>query len=86
MVMGRSREEAVYITKLYLKPNYSCSPIDPMLPWFLQLLRGPSTGFNALAKAAYELDSWEPHTKVMRYYVCKEEHRIVEVEISKLMG
>jgi len=57
MVMGRSTEEAVYIAELFLKPNYSCSPINPMAPWFLQLLEGPSTGFNALAEAAYDLDT-----------------------------
>ncbi len=84
MVVGRSSKEAVYVTKLFLKPNYSCSLINPMAPWFLQLLGGPSAGFNTLAKATYDLDTWEPHTEIMRYCACKEECRIIEAEISKL--
>ena len=57
MVMGRSSKEAVYVTELFLKPNYSHSPINPMALWFLQLLGGPSAGFNALTEAAYGLDT-----------------------------
>jgi len=30
MVAGRDGEEAVYIAKLYLIPNYLCIPIEPM--------------------------------------------------------
>jgi len=35
MVVGRDREEAVYITELYLVPDYSYVSIKPMAPWFL---------------------------------------------------
>ncbi len=67
MVVGRDGEEAVYVAKLYLIPNYSCTPVEPMAPWFLQLLYSPSAGFNVLAKTAHKLDIWEPHTEIMCY-------------------
>ncbi len=86
MVAGWSGKEAVYTAELYLKPNYSCVPAKPMAPWFLQLLGGPSARFNTLAEAAYELNIWEPHAKIMRYRACKEEHQIMEAEISELTG
>ncbi len=67
MAAGIRDEEAVYITELYLAPNYSQVPSEPMLPWFMQLLCGPSLGFNTLTEAVYNLDTWEPHTEIMHY-------------------
>ena len=67
MVVGRDREEAVYIAELYLALNYLCIPVKPLAVWFLQLLSSPSTGFNILAEAMHELDDWEPYTKVICY-------------------
>ncbi len=67
MVAGRAGDEAVYISNIYLAPNYSCIPTDPMGPWFLQLLTGVAAGFNALAEAAHELPDWEPYAKIVHY-------------------
>src|SRR6266851_3552428 len=58
MVAGRACGEPVYISNIYLTPNYSRIPTDPMGAWFLQLLGGPAAGFNALAEALHELPNW----------------------------
>src|SRR6266851_1974894 len=55
MVVGRECNEAVYMSDIYLAPNYSHILTDPMGVWFLQLLGGPTAGFNALAEALHEL-------------------------------
>ncbi len=67
MVAGRAHNEAVYISDLYLTPDYSRIPTDPMGPWFLQLLMGAAARFNTLTKATHQLPDWEPYTKIMCY-------------------
>jgi hypothetical protein len=67
MLAGREAEELVYVTQLYLTPNYSSPSAEPMPPWFLQLLCGPAAGFNVLASALYALDQWAVHAEVLRY-------------------
>jgi hypothetical protein len=56
MLAGREAEESVYIAQLYLTPDYSSASAEPMPPWFLQLLCGPSAGFNVLTSASHALD------------------------------
>ena len=65
MVAGREAEESVYVAELYLTPIYSQNTMEPTPPWFLQLLGGPSTGFNILAEATYTMDQWAIHTEVL---------------------
>jgi hypothetical protein len=84
MVAGREAEESVYVTELYLTPIYSRNTMEPTPPWFLQLLVGPSAGFNVLAEATYAMDQWAVHAKVLRYQENNEEHRVVEAEIAEL--
>ena len=67
MVAGRARGEPVYISNIYLTPNYSHIPTNPMGVWFLQLLRGPTAGFNTLTEALHELPDWEPYAEVIQY-------------------
>ena len=67
MVAGRACGEPVYISNIYLTPNYSRIPTDPMGLWFLQLLTGAATGFNALAEATHQLPNWEPYAEIMCY-------------------
>jgi hypothetical protein len=67
MVAGREAEESVYVAELYLCPIYSRNTTEPTPPWFLQLLGGPSAGFNILAEATYALDQWAVHAEVLRY-------------------
>jgi hypothetical protein len=67
MLAGREAEELVYVTQLYLTPDYSSPSAEPMPPWFLQLLCGPAAGFNVLASASYALDQWAVHAEVLRY-------------------
>jgi hypothetical protein len=84
MLAGREAEESVYVTQLYLTPDYSSPSAKPMPPWFLQLLCRPSTGFNVLASASYALDQWAVHAKVLRYRENNEERRIIETEVAEL--
>jgi len=86
VVVGREHGEPVYISEIYLAPNYSCIPTDPIGVWFLQLLRGPMAGFNALAEALHELPNWKPYTEAMHYRKWEEEQQLVEAEISELTG
>jgi hypothetical protein len=67
MVAGREAEESVYVAELYLTPIYSRNTTEPTPPWFLQLLGGPSAGFNVLAEATYAMDQWAIHAEVLRY-------------------
>jgi hypothetical protein len=84
MVAEREAEESVYIAKLYLTPTYSRNTMEPTPPWFLQLLGGPSAGFNILAEATYAMDQWAVHAEVLRYQENDEERRMVEAEITEL--
>jgi hypothetical protein len=84
MLAGREAEESVYVAQLYLTPDYSSPSADPMPPWFLQLLSGPSAGFNVLAAASYALDQWAVHAEVLRYRENDEERRVIETEVAEL--
>jgi hypothetical protein len=86
MLAGREVEELVYITQLYLTPDYSSASAEPMPPWFLQLLCRPSVGFNVLASASYALDQWAVHTEVLCYQENDEEHCIIETKVAELTG
>jgi len=84
MVTGREAEESVYIAELYLTPIYSQNTMEPTSPWFLQLLGGPSAGFNVLAEATYAMDQWAIHTEVLQYRENDKERHVVEAEIAEL--
>jgi len=86
MVAGRECREPVYVSKIFLAPDYSCIPTNPMGPWFLQLLIGAAAGFNTLAKATHELPDWEPYAEIVRYRKWEQEHRQIEAEVSELTG
>ncbi len=84
MVAGASHNDPVYISEIFLAPDYSRIPTDPMGAWFLQLLtRGPAR-FNALTEAAHELADWEPYAEIVRYRCWEQEHRLINAEITEL--
>ena len=84
MLAGREAEESVYVTQLYLTPDYSSPSAEPMPPWFLQLLCGPAAGFNILALASYALDQWAVHAEVLHYQENDEERCVIETEVAEL--
>ncbi len=86
MVAGTSVNDQVYVSEIFLAPDYSRIPTDPMGAWFLHLLTGGPAGFNALAEAAHELADWEPYAKVVRYRRFEQERRLIEAEITELTG
>jgi hypothetical protein len=86
MLAGREAEESVYVAQLYLTPNYSSPSAEPMPPWFLQLLCGPSAGFNVLALASYALDQWAVQTEILHYRENNEERHVIETEVAELTG
>ena len=86
MVAGTSCNDPVYISEIFLTPDYSCIPSDPMGPWFLQLLCGGPARFNALAGAAHELANWEPYTEIVCYRCWEQEHRLLNAKIAELTG
>jgi len=86
MLAGREAEELVYVTQLYLTPDYSSPSAEPMPPWFLQLLCGPAAGFNVLASASYARHQWAVHAEVLRYRENDEERRVIETEVAELTG
>ena len=67
MVAGLEQNDPVYVSEIFLAPDYSRIPTDPIGPWFLQLLTRAPAGFNALAEAAHELADWEPYVEIVRY-------------------
>ncbi len=67
MVAGRERNEPVYVSEIFLAPDYSQIPTNPMGPWFLQLLTGAPARFNALTEAAHKLSDWEPYAEIVCY-------------------
>ncbi len=86
MVVGRGQNEPVYVSELFLAPDYSRIPTDPMGPWFLQPLTGAPTGFNTLAEVAHELPDWEPYTEIICYQCWEQERWLLDAKISKLTG
>jgi len=86
MVAGTSPNDQVYISEIFLTPNYSRIPANPMGAWFLQLLTGGPTRFNALAEVAHELADWEPYAEIVRYRRFEQERRLIEAEITELTG
>ncbi len=86
MVVGRTHQEPVYVSKIFLAPDYSHIPTDPMGVWFLQLLMGAAAGFNALAEATHELPDWEPYTEIVHYRKWEQECRQIKAEVSELTG
>jgi hypothetical protein len=84
MLAGREVEESVYVAQLYLTPDYSSPSAEPMPPWFLQLLCGPSAGFNVLASTSYALDQWAVHAEILRYRENNEERHVIETEVAEL--
>ena len=49
MQAGTEGEEPTYMAELFLKPDYSQEPTDPMPGWFLNLLHRANGGFHTLA-------------------------------------
>jgi len=86
MVAGTSPNDQVYVSEIFLAPDYSRIPTDPMGAWFLQLLTGGPARFNALAEAAHELADWEPYAEIIRYHHWEQERRLIEAEITELTG
>ncbi len=86
MVAGREPDEPVYVSEIHLAPDYSRIPTDPMGPWFLQLLTGVATGFNALAEATHKLPDWEPYAEIVCYQKWEQECQQINAEISELTG
>jgi len=84
MVVGLDHNDPVYVSEIFLAPDYSRIPTNPMGPWFLQLLTRAPTGFNALAEAAHDLPNWEPYAKIVRYCQWEQERRLLDAKISKL--
>ena len=84
MVAGMGRNDPVYVSEIFLAPNYSHIPTDPIGPWFLQLLTGASARFNALAEVAHELADWEPYAEIVCYRRWEQERRLIDAEILEL--
>ena len=84
MVAGRDHNDPVYVSEIFLAPDYSQIPADPMGPWFLQLLTGAPARFNALAEAAHELADWEPYAEIIHYRQWEQECWLLDAEISEL--
>src|SRR6266851_451422 len=77
MVAGLERDDPVYVSEIFLAPDHSHIPTDPMGLWFLQLLCGAPAGFNTLAEAAHKLANWEPYTEIVRYRQWEQEHHLL---------
>ncbi len=86
MVAGTDRNDQVYVSEIFLAPDYSRIPTDPMGAWFLQLLTRAPTRFNALTEVAHKLADWEPYAEIVHYRRWEQERRLLDAEISELTG
>ena len=65
MRVGREGEEPTYMAEVFLKPDYSQEPADPIPGWFLNLLHGADGSFHTLAQAARGLPYWPAYSEVV---------------------
>ena len=52
LLAGREPGEPTYAIELFLRPNYTETPMDTAAPWFLALLTGQDSSFHTLIEAA----------------------------------
>jgi len=52
LLARREPGEPTYITKLFLRPNYTNTPTETAAPWFLTLLTSHNGSFHTLIQEA----------------------------------
>jgi len=84
MHAGREGEEPTYVAELFLEPDYSQEPTDPMPGWFLNLLHGANGSYHTLAQAAYALPHWLAYSEVVQYRKEETALRHLQNELKEL--
>ena len=84
MLTGCEGNKAIYVAQLVLTPDCTLPVAEPLQIWFSDLLTSTGDKFNMLAKAAYELDDWATHAKIMRYHCINSERHQIEKELATL--
>ncbi len=69
-----------------LKPDCLLPTAEPISLWFSDLLTLLGDKFDTLAKAAYELDDWAAHAKIMCYGCIDTKCHEIELELTILQG
>jgi hypothetical protein len=67
MLAGLVTGEVVYVTPLFMDPNYTDTPTSRMDQWFVQLIQGPEAQFHTLAEVACTLPEWATYAEVIHY-------------------
>ena len=73
LLARRESGEPTYITKLFLRPNYTDTPIETVAPWFLALLTSHDGSFHTLIQEAQCLNNLAALAEIYRYHNLKDE-------------
>src|SRR5579863_5121543 len=81
----QGEHDAPYVVPIYASPAFSTeSPIEPLPPWFRNLLRGPTATYNNLLSQSKTLDDWGVPADIARYRSLDDEERAVALQIRVL--
>jgi hypothetical protein len=84
LLAGREPGEPTYVIELFLRPNYTETPMDTMAPWFLALLTGRDGSFHTLIEAAQCLDNPAAVVELYRYCCLDQEWTELTSELNRV--
>jgi hypothetical protein len=72
---GKEHHEDLYVTELFLSPDYSSQDITKPIPiWFNTLLNGPTPAYHTLCRAIADLNNWNATAKIKWY--CRQDNQL----------
>jgi hypothetical protein len=81
---GREPGEPTYVTKLFLRPNYTDTPTETAAPWFLALLTSRNRSFHTLVQEAQCLDNPAAVAEIYHYHSLKDEWTRLNSELNRV--
>jgi hypothetical protein len=84
LLAGREPGEPTYIVELFLRPDYTETPMDTAAPWFLTLLTGQDGSFHTLVEAARHLDNPAAVAEIYRYCRLEQERAELTTELNRV--
>jgi hypothetical protein len=84
LLAGREPGEPTYIIKLFLRPNYTETPMDTVAPWFRALLTGQDGSFHTLIEATQCLDNPAAVAELYRYRHLDQEQTELTSELNRV--
>jgi hypothetical protein len=86
LLAGREPGEPIYVTELFLQPNYTETTItETAAPWFLTILTSWDGGFHTLVKETCQLNNLAAVAKIYRYCCLKDECTKLTCELNRIL-